>query len=111
MLKFCLKFGGQFTVAQYRAYCWLCHTEISNFFIYEKCIPGVGHCIHTYEGDGSPLPSFKGEPFITPLFNNIKENAEFYWDNLNSLNKVSLMVKFITVGTLDTKIHIINTNG
>ncbi len=81
------------------------------FFIYEKCIPGVGHCIHTYEGDGSPLPSFKGEPFITPLFNNIEEIAEFYWDNLNSINKVSLMVKFITAETLDTKIHIINKNG
>ncbi|EJW94088.1 IMP cyclohydrolase-like protein, partial [gut metagenome] len=29
------------------------------FFDYEL-IPGVGHFIHTYQGDGNPLPSFAG---------------------------------------------------
>ena len=27
-----------------------------------RCQPGLGHFIHTYKGDGSPLPSFEGEP-------------------------------------------------
>ena len=32
------------------------------FFEYEAPRAGVGHFIHTYERDGSPLPSFEGEP-------------------------------------------------
>ena len=31
-------------------------------FAYSNPIAGVGHFIHTYEGDGNPLPSFSGEP-------------------------------------------------
>ena len=32
------------------------------FFAYEKPLAGQGHFIHTYMGDGNPLPSFEGEP-------------------------------------------------
>ena len=32
------------------------------FFEYDAPKAGLGHIIHTYEGDGSPLPSFEGEP-------------------------------------------------
>ena len=32
------------------------------FYEYEKSAAGAGHFIHTYEGDGDPLPSFEGEP-------------------------------------------------
>ena len=30
-------------------------------FTYSNPIAGVGHFIHTYQGDGNPLPSFEGE--------------------------------------------------
>ena len=53
---------------------------------YEKAIPGLGHCIHTYSGDGNPLPSFDSEPFIVPLFDDINETANFYWNILNEDN-------------------------
>ena len=25
-------------------------------------LPGLGHFLHTYAGDGNPLPTFQGEP-------------------------------------------------
>ena len=31
-------------------------------FAYENPVAGEGHFIHTYMGDGNPLPSFEGEP-------------------------------------------------
>ena len=31
-------------------------------FAYQNPIAGEGHFIHTYMGDGNPLPSFEGEP-------------------------------------------------
>ena len=32
------------------------------FFEYDAPAAGMGHFISTYQGDGSPLPSFAGEP-------------------------------------------------
>ncbi len=40
-------------------------------FSYTTPIAGEGHFIHTYMGDGSPLPSFKGEPKKVGIPNNI----------------------------------------
>ena len=31
-------------------------------FAYENPVAGEAHFIHTYMGDGNPLPSFEGEP-------------------------------------------------
>jgi len=66
-----------------------------NYYKYETAIPGIGHCIHTYENDGNPLPSFLGEPYPVPLFDSLEENARTYWALLNSDNRISLMVKMI----------------
>ena len=35
---------------------------LREFFCYEGCEEGEGRFISTYQGDGSPLPSFAGEP-------------------------------------------------
>ena len=35
---------------------------LREFFCYEGCDEGRGFFLSTYEGPGSPLPSFKGEP-------------------------------------------------
>jgi IMP cyclohydrolase len=78
------------------------------YFSYEKAIPGIGHCITTYSGDGDPLPSFLGEPYVLRIFDTIEENLRFYWESLNEDNKVSLMVKFIDKGTRKGSIKIIN---
>ena len=79
------------------------------FFDYETAIPGMGHCITTYMDDGTPLPSFEGEPFAVNLFNDIQQTADVFWDLLDSDNRVSLLVKFICPTTSD--LVIVNKYG
>lgn len=79
-----------------------------SYFNYEESIPGYGHFIHTYEKDGNPLVSFEGEPKAMPIFNTVDENLEFYWNNLNEDNKVSLLVKSIDAKNGESSIKIVN---
>ena len=78
------------------------------FYHYSTFIPGFGHCIHTYAGDGNPVPSFYGEPRLVRLFDDIEENLTHYWNVLNEENKVSLLVKFIHKETGKSVIQTIN---
>jgi len=77
-------------------------------YTYEKAIPGYGHCIHTYQGDGNPLPSFQGEPQLVPLANDIREIADLYWKALNEENKISLLVKTIDIASGGTELLVLN---
>ena len=52
---------------------------------YEGCDEGKGYVISTYKGDGSPLPSFEGEPMSIDM-----PEPEAVWEALNADNKVSL---------------------
>lgn len=79
-----------------------------NFFNYEETENGVGHLIHTYEGDGNPIPSFCGEPRKTAIANNIEDYANELWESLDSDNKVSLYVRYIDIATGETFTKIIN---
>lgn len=81
------------------------------FYYYDKFLPGYGHCIHTYEGDGNPLPSFAGEPRLVRVYNDIDQTAEFYWDLLNEENRVSLAVKFVGREGKEVKLKIINKHN
>ncbi len=66
------------------------------FFEYDEPVPGVGHFISTYQGDGNPLPSFEGEPKrVAIIASSAKEWADQLWASLNADNKVSLFVEFI----------------
>jgi hypothetical protein len=56
---------------------------------------GFGYCVHTYMGDGDPLPAFRGEPYLLPFVGDVESVANDYWALLNPENKVSLAVKFI----------------
>lgn len=76
------------------------------FFNYETAIPGVGHCITTYVDDGSPLPSFSGEPFVVELTKDLRENVDIFWDLLDEDNRVSMLVKFI--GSETSELVIVN---
>lgn len=63
------------------------------FFCYEP-IPGVGHLIHTYDQDGSPLPSFSGEPKAVEIPENIDLFTKNLWNSLDEDNKISLYVRY-----------------
>jgi len=82
-----------------------------HFFNYAKGIPGAGHCLHTYAGDGDPLPSFDGEPYLLALGNGPEETAGVYWGLLNEENRVALMAKFINISTGKIRIAVINKLG
>ena len=78
-------------------------------FAFNNPKAGEGRFIHTYIGDGSPLPSFEGEP--TPV--EIPEGCincftKLVWNNLNEDNKVSLFVRFIDLETGETETCIVN---
>ncbi len=79
-------------------------------FSYTTPIAGEGHFIHTYMGDGSPLPSFKGEPKKIAVPNDIDEFTDGLWTNLNEDNKVSLFVRYINIETGETETRIVNKN-
>ena len=75
-------------------------------YTYTDPINGIGHFIHTYMGDGSPLPSFEGEPEKITVPDSIDEFTEVLWNALNEDNKVSLFVRYIDIesGKAVTKI-------
>lgn len=81
------------------------------FWTYEKAIPGVGHFIHTYQENGNPLPSFSGDPCLMPVHGSIAENLEFYWNLLDRDNRISLLVKTISVADGAVEIGMINKHG
>ncbi len=70
--------------------------------------PGVGRGLHTYQGDGNPLPPFSKSPLDLPLGKDIVDTAEMYWDALNPENRVALVVKGIDAKTGVISHHIIN---
>ncbi len=80
-------------------------------FSYKAPQKGVGHLIHTYMGDGNPLPSFKGEPKTVEITGDIDEFTDNLWNSLNGDNKVSLFVRFIDIGTGEYETRIVNKNA
>ena len=79
-------------------------------FAYENPLCGEGHFIHTYMGDGNPLPSFEGEPKRVEIKGDIDSFTSMVWESLNGDNKVSLFVRFIDIETGKYESRIINKN-
>ena len=72
---------------------------LREFFCYEGCDEGKGYFISTYEGPGSPLPSFRGEPMEIDM-----PEPEAVWEALNEGNKVSLYT------CVDGEVRLFNKN-
>lgn len=69
----------------------------------------VGRIITTYVDDGSPLPSFVGEPHLLASANTcLNEFAYSIWDSLDAENKISLFVREINQTSGEVKDLIIN---
>lgn len=70
------------------------------FYTYDHPLAGEGRFIHTYMGDGAPLPSFEGEPERVVLDASSAEAlAEQMWEALNADNKGSLFVRYTDLAT------------
>ena len=79
-------------------------------FSYDCPKAGEGHFIHTYQGDGNPLPSFEGEPVPVEISGDIDSFTKAVWENLNEDNKVSLFVRFIDPKDGSCESRIVNRN-
>ncbi|MBQ9642425.1 MAG: IMP cyclohydrolase [Lachnospiraceae bacterium] len=81
-------------------------------FEYTAPKPGQGRFIHTYQGDGNPLPSYEGEPFAVKFDEEFTADVETFaqriWNALNADNRVSLFCRFIEIESGKTQTCIIN---
>ena len=79
-------------------------------FAYENAKAGEGRFIHTYMGDGDPLPSFEGEPKLVDINGDIDAFTDSVWNSLNEDNKVSLFVRYINIADGKYETRIVNKN-
>ena len=93
----------------------ICKSDFSDqqsfhsFYLYNNIFPGYGYCLTTYMGDGNPLPSFKEVPLMMPLQGDAEKIANFFWQELNKENRISLAVRELSQ-TGEDQIKIINRN-
>ncbi|MBQ3076304.1 MAG: IMP cyclohydrolase [Clostridia bacterium] len=62
-------------------------------------LPGVGHFLHTYMGDGKPLPSFVGEPERVAVVDDLDAFTAAIWENLHPEHKISLYTCMVDLAT------------
>lgn len=79
-------------------------------YAYENPKAGEGRFIHTYMHDGSPLPSFEGEPKVVLIPDDMDAFTDMLWNSLNEDNKVSLFVRYIDIRTGEYRTRIVNKN-
>ena len=80
------------------------------FYEYPQPVAGEGHFIHTYLGDGDPVPSFEGEPENVSIVGDIDSFTRLVWENLNEAIKVSLFVRFIDLVSGSEETRVVNKN-
>ena len=80
-------------------------------FDYSMPVKGLGHFVHTYQGDGSPLPSFEGEPEPVQIAGDVDSIAQTVWNALNEDNRVSLYVRKIDRDTGYDETRIVNRHN
>lgn len=69
------------------------------FYKFSGVDAGVGHIIHTYGGDGDPLPSFSRAPVEIEMGLDAESVADEVWQALNEDNRVSLFVRELDLKT------------
>ena len=79
-------------------------------YTYENPKAGEGYFIHTYQGDGNPLPSFEGEHVLVNISGDINKFTDDVWSSLNADNKVSLFTRYIDIATGAKETRIYNKN-
>lgn len=83
-----------------------------HFYEYSSPCANTGHFISTYEGFGSPIPSFSGEPVrVAVTAPTAGELADQLWESLDGENKVSLFVRYVDMRNGFDETVIINKHG
>ena len=71
-------------------------------------LAGVGHFLDTYVTDGSPIPTFQGEPERVAIPDTLEDCVNLLWSNLNEANKISLYVRYTDLATGTWEERIVN---
>jgi IMP cyclohydrolase len=89
------------------------HPACSRQFFEYQGIAGRGHFIHTYQGDGDPLPAYEGEPRLISLEDagDLASFSEEIWHSLDADNKISLAVRYINLSDSSYQTRIINRHS
>ena len=73
---------------------------IHAFYVFQNLTPGIGYCLHTYSGDGNPVPPFTTDPYEIGLTGTPEETAATVWnDFLPTEKRVAMALKVIEVET------------
>ena len=81
----------------------------ARFFYEYPATAGLGHFLHTYVCDGSPvIPTFQGEPERVSIPDDIDIFTTELWENLNADNKISLFVRYTDLETRENEQRILN---
>lgn len=81
------------------------------FYAYDGVEAGEACFIHTYMGDGNPLPSFAGEPERVSLPEGcINCLTEAVWNALDKENRVSLWTRTVDLRSGEVRTRIVNAN-
>lgn len=83
-------------------------TSCARYFFEYSMMPGLGHFIHTYETDGSPIPTFIGEPDRLAIPDDIGDFTDAIWNDLDEANKISLYVRYFDLTTCGYESRLIN---
>jgi len=73
---------------------------IHAFYVFQQLTPGIGYCLHTYAGDGNPVPPFASDPYEVALMGTPREFAAAVWEELLPADKrVAMALKSIDLET------------
>ena len=101
---------ASFTMSVLKSNCKEGKKNLRCYYFFDRLDAGEGIFIHTYAGDGNPLPSFTGEPEQVQFSGEIDEIVSNLWENLDSDNRVSLWVETRDLFTGETETRVINRN-
>ena len=85
-------------------------TACSRYLFSYPALPGLGHFIHTYVCDGSPIPTFQGEPERMAIPGDAEEFTRRLWNSLDENNRISLYVRTVDLKTGAVENRLINKN-
>ena len=81
----------------------------ARFFYEYPATAGLGHFLHTYVCDGSPvIPTFQGEPERVSIPDDIDIFTSELWENLNADHQISLFVRYTDLETREYEQRIVN---
>jgi len=96
--------GVGYRLSQVRRWQWTAQRIVWEY----TGVPGWAHLIHTYAGDGDPLPVFAGSPREVATDDDQDAWTRACWDGLDPDNRISLLTRFIPVDGGPALTQIIN---